>query len=261
MLYETDASAADFAKADLSGAKLQKSRLIRAKLDGAKLRLRPILMTSFAFILGCVPLWLATGSGAASRRILGTVVVSGMLTATLIAMATVWEIMLHPSVGLINVLLDGLGLPKQNWLKNPDLALFATCCFVVVNPGKHELAICRAGHPPALVLPPGGKPRVLDCDAGLPLGIDVNAEYRTTQLQVEPGSVLVLTTDGLMVADSADAHNLSSLLAVLRLATADDLEVLADDLLSLPRRQTRHGDDVALLLARVDAGTSHRARA
>ena len=42
-------------------------------------------MTSFAFILGCVPLWIADGSGAASRRILGTVVISGMLAATLLA--------------------------------------------------------------------------------------------------------------------------------------------------------------------------------
>jgi HAE1 family hydrophobic/amphiphilic exporter-1 len=42
-------------------------------------------MTSFAFILGCVPLWVASGSGAAARRILGTVVVSGMLAATLVA--------------------------------------------------------------------------------------------------------------------------------------------------------------------------------
>ena len=42
-------------------------------------------MTSFAFILGCVPLWAASGSGAASRRILGTVVITGMLAATLIA--------------------------------------------------------------------------------------------------------------------------------------------------------------------------------
>jgi HAE1 family hydrophobic/amphiphilic exporter-1 len=42
-------------------------------------------MTSFAFILGCVPLWLASGSGAASRRILGTVVIAGMLAATLLA--------------------------------------------------------------------------------------------------------------------------------------------------------------------------------
>ena len=49
------------------------------------MRLRPILMTSFAFILGCVPLWTAAGSGAASRRILGTVVITGMLAATLVA--------------------------------------------------------------------------------------------------------------------------------------------------------------------------------
>jgi HAE1 family hydrophobic/amphiphilic exporter-1 len=42
-------------------------------------------MTSFAFILGCVPLWFASGSGSVARRVLGTVVISGMLTATLIA--------------------------------------------------------------------------------------------------------------------------------------------------------------------------------
>ena len=56
--------------------------LVDAALEGAKLRLRPILMTSFAFILGCVPLWTATGSGAESRKILGTVVIVGMLAAT-----------------------------------------------------------------------------------------------------------------------------------------------------------------------------------
>jgi hydrophobic/amphiphilic exporter-1 (mainly G- bacteria), HAE1 family len=56
-----------------------------AALAGARLRLRPILMTAFAFILGCVPLWTATGSGAASRRILGTVVIGGMLAASVIA--------------------------------------------------------------------------------------------------------------------------------------------------------------------------------
>jgi len=58
---------------------------VHAALEGAKLRLRPILMTSFAFILGCAPLWGATGAGAASRRILGTVVITGMLAATLVA--------------------------------------------------------------------------------------------------------------------------------------------------------------------------------
>ena len=49
------------------------------------LRLRPILMTSFAFIFGSAPLWIASGAGAASRRILGTVVIVGMLAATGIA--------------------------------------------------------------------------------------------------------------------------------------------------------------------------------
>jgi HAE1 family hydrophobic/amphiphilic exporter-1 len=52
-----------------------------AALTGARIRLRPILMTSFAFIMGCVPLWVAAGSGSASRQVLGTVVIGGMLTA------------------------------------------------------------------------------------------------------------------------------------------------------------------------------------
>src|SRR5438876_11400553 len=56
-----------------------------AALEGARLRLRPILMTSFAFILGCVPLWTATGSGAVARRVLGSTVIGGMIAASAIA--------------------------------------------------------------------------------------------------------------------------------------------------------------------------------
>ncbi|HZC43956.1 MAG TPA: multidrug efflux RND transporter permease subunit [Acidobacteriaceae bacterium] len=59
--------------------------LVEAALQGAKLRLRPILMTAFAFILGCVPLWMAKGAGGISRQVLGTVVIGGMLTASLLA--------------------------------------------------------------------------------------------------------------------------------------------------------------------------------
>jgi hydrophobic/amphiphilic exporter-1 (mainly G- bacteria), HAE1 family len=59
---------------------------IDAAIEGAKLRLRPILMTSFAFILGCVPLMLATGSGAASRSTMGTGVVFGMTISTVIGL-------------------------------------------------------------------------------------------------------------------------------------------------------------------------------
>jgi HAE1 family hydrophobic/amphiphilic exporter-1 len=56
-----------------------------AALEGARLRLRPILMTSFAFILGCIPLALASGSGAIARKVMGTAVIGGMAAATVIA--------------------------------------------------------------------------------------------------------------------------------------------------------------------------------
>ena len=71
----------EFARGELAKGRT----LVDATLEGARLRLRPILMTSFAFIAGCVPLWIASGSGAAGRRILGTVVIAGMLAATGIA--------------------------------------------------------------------------------------------------------------------------------------------------------------------------------
>jgi HAE1 family hydrophobic/amphiphilic exporter-1 len=59
--------------------------LLDATLEGARLRLRPILMTSFAFILGCVPLAKASGAGALSRQVMGFTVIGGMLAASAIA--------------------------------------------------------------------------------------------------------------------------------------------------------------------------------
>lgn len=71
----------EFAKAEYEKG----TPLVDAALQGARLRLRPILMTSFAFILGCVPLWIATGAGSVGRQIMGTTVIGGMLAATMIA--------------------------------------------------------------------------------------------------------------------------------------------------------------------------------
>ena len=65
----------EFAKEEYENGK----PLVDAALQGARLRLRPILMTSFAFILGCVPLWTATGAGSVARQIMGTAVIGGML--------------------------------------------------------------------------------------------------------------------------------------------------------------------------------------
>ena len=71
----------EFAKRDYDGGK----QIDQAALDGARLRFRPILMTSFAFIMGSIPLAIASGAGSAGRRILGTTVVGGMLAATVLA--------------------------------------------------------------------------------------------------------------------------------------------------------------------------------
>jgi HAE1 family hydrophobic/amphiphilic exporter-1 len=71
----------EFAKAEYE----RNVPITEAALAGARLRLRPILMTAFAFILGCVPLWTASGAGAVARRVLGTTVIGGMLAASLIA--------------------------------------------------------------------------------------------------------------------------------------------------------------------------------
>jgi HAE1 family hydrophobic/amphiphilic exporter-1 len=92
----------EFAKDELEKGK----PLVDAALEGARLRLRPILMTSFAFILGCVPLWIATGAGAVSRQIMGTTVIGGMLAASFIG------IFIIPSAFYIVEKLSGAGAPR-----------------------------------------------------------------------------------------------------------------------------------------------------
>ncbi len=78
--------------------------LVEAALQGARLRLRPILMTSFAFILGCVPLAIASGAGAVSRQQLGIAVIMGMLVATFVG------IFLVP---VLFVAIEKLGLRRE----------------------------------------------------------------------------------------------------------------------------------------------------
>jgi multidrug efflux pump subunit AcrB len=67
----------------------QGAATIDAAMEAGRLRLRPILMTAFAFILGSVPLMVAAGAGAGSRQSIGTTVVGGMLAATVFGLALV----------------------------------------------------------------------------------------------------------------------------------------------------------------------------
>jgi multidrug efflux pump len=66
-------------------AEKQGKRVIEAALEAARIRIRPILMTSLAFIFGVLPLAISTGAGANSRIAIGTSVIGGMLTATILA--------------------------------------------------------------------------------------------------------------------------------------------------------------------------------
>src|SRR5271166_67499 len=81
--------------------------LIDAALEGARLRLRPILMTSFAFVLGCVPLFIATGAGSVGRQIMGTAVIGGMVAATGIA------IFIIPALYLLVERIAGIGRHQE----------------------------------------------------------------------------------------------------------------------------------------------------
>ncbi|MGA3125473.1 MAG: multidrug efflux RND transporter permease subunit [Candidatus Korobacteraceae bacterium] len=85
--------------------------LAEAALAGAKLRLRPILMTSLAFILGCIPLWMATGAGSVARQIMGTTVIGGMAAATAIA------IFIIPA---LYVLVERLASHRRDEVPGPD---------------------------------------------------------------------------------------------------------------------------------------------
>ncbi len=97
----------EFAKGELE----QGQALVSAALDGARQRLRPILMTSFAFIFGLMPLWSALGAGAVARRLIGTVTIIGMVFSSAFAIFLVP--VLFVVVERISHRLSGEPLPQE----------------------------------------------------------------------------------------------------------------------------------------------------
>ena len=92
----------EFARAELEKGE----SLVQSALNGARLRLRPILMTSFAFIFGLLPLWTAIGAGAAARRLIGSVTIVGMIFSSAFA------ILLVPALFVLVKRLSG-GAPRS----------------------------------------------------------------------------------------------------------------------------------------------------
>lgn len=128
----------------------------------------------------------------------------------------------------------------------------ATAACLVVDPSDGRTEIVLAGHPPPLVLAADGTASFLTCDPHTPLGVIASPVYAVTMARLEPGSTIVLFTDGLvespdMPVEVGMEHARAALEAITPAASLEDL---CDRLLSSVDAE-QHRDDVALLAARL----------
>jgi len=130
--------------------------------------------------------------------------------------------------------------------------LFASCLYLRLDPARGRAVMARAGHPPPLLRRPDGRVRVLDLAGGPLLGIDGSASYPTTEVDLAPGSVLALYTDGLIESPGVDIEDaLAGLGERLTEAGELPLDELADHLVQHSTAARERLDDVALLLLRA----------
>ncbi|MFF1301480.1 SpoIIE family protein phosphatase [Streptomyces sp. NPDC058307] len=138
-----------------------------------------------------------------------------------------------------------------------DPGLFASCCYIRLDPATGVARAARAGHPPPLLRSPDGRTRVLDLPGGVVLGVAPRARYPVTELQMEPGAILALYTDGLVERSGSDIdEGITALRVALAKAGAPAarpgsrfLAGVADRLTATARHAVDRPDDIALLLA------------
>ncbi|GGI96922.1 SpoIIE family protein phosphatase [Streptomyces brasiliensis] len=134
-------------------------------------------------------------------------------------------------------------------LMEMETDLFATCCYVDVDMEEGAAWCVRAGHPPPVLRHPDGSTEIVETEGGPPLGVVLQAAFPMTPLRLQPGTVLALTTDGLVESAESDIdEGLDRLARDLAVADPAHLDLVADALLGGAHR----GDDVALLLMRYD---------
>ncbi|MFF1274309.1 SpoIIE family protein phosphatase [Streptomyces marokkonensis] len=130
--------------------------------------------------------------------------------------------------------------------------LFASCLYLRLDPAHGRAVMSRAGHPPPLLRRPDGRVRVLDLAGGPLLGIDGSAAYPSTEVDLSPGSLLVLYTDGLVESPGTDFEDALADLC-RRLTELGDLPLddLADALVRPGADAEGRLDDIAVLLIRA----------
>ncbi|MFF4352906.1 SpoIIE family protein phosphatase [Streptomyces sp. NPDC001530] len=124
-----------------------------------------------------------------------------------------------------------------------------SCCYILLDPTTAVAHVVRAGHCPPLLRRPDGTTEVLELPGGPLLGIERTAEYPQSELNLSPGCILALYTDGLIETRDGDiAVNIDRLRSQLAHAGTDSLDDLADTLLRDARHSANRTDDIALLL-------------
>ncbi|HEX4817167.1 MAG TPA: SpoIIE family protein phosphatase [Nonomuraea sp.] len=127
---------------------------------------------------------------------------------------------------------------------------FTSCLYVSLDLEHHTACLAGAGHLPPLLGRPGAPARVVDTAPGLLLGVDPEAEYTTHDLDLPPGSVLALYTDGLIEQPGLDlGTSIAALAERFTPAPGRSLHDLAESLIE-EATLSRRGDDMALLLLR-----------
>ncbi len=127
----------------------------------------------------------------------------------------------------------------------------ATLVYIVLDPHGGALSVASAGHPPPLVAPMDGEPRFIELPGSVPLGAARHATYESRHLELDPGSALVLYTDGLVERSSESLDDGLGRLSEAAREGPDDLEHLSDAIVGKLLPQGPGDDDAALLVARA----------
>ncbi|MDT3396454.1 SpoIIE family protein phosphatase [Streptomyces sp. B1866] len=148
----------------------------------------------------------------------------------------------------------GAVLSRTNHLLTDlDPGLFTSCLYVDLDLRARRARLATAGHPPPLLCRPDGRTEPVPLRPGLLLGIDLTADYPTTEIPLPPGAILALYTDGLVERPGVDLDEATAALArALSEARHQPLDTLADTLISHASHTDSRSDDIALLLLRAE---------
>ncbi|WP_405401921.1 MULTISPECIES: SpoIIE family protein phosphatase [unclassified Streptomyces] len=131
-----------------------------------------------------------------------------------------------------------------------DPGQFASCCYIVMDPATGSTQAVRAGHPQPVLRRPDGTVEVMDLPGGIVLGVDADATYPVTELELAPGAMLALYTDGMVEESGTDIDvGVERLRSTIAERGAASLAEMADHVIGRARQAADRPDDIALLLA------------